>query len=68
VAILDDLLPDVIPASSLASMPQELRTALIYAFTQDFLAYFHDERQFWLPARTAARWVHGYLREARTAE
>lgn len=62
-AILDDVLPDAVPAN-LADIPSELRTDLTVAFTQDFLAHFHDSKEFWLPARTIVRWVHGFLREA----
>lgn len=44
-------------------LPQSLLTEMSIAFTGDFLAYFHDDQKFWLPARTAVRWIRGYLHE-----
>lgn len=62
-AILQDVLPDVVPDSFLEDMPRQLRDDLSVAFTQDFLAYFHDGKEFWLPARTVVRWARGFFRE-----
>jgi hypothetical protein len=62
-AILEDVLPETVAGKILADMPNTLRTELTVAFTQDFLAYFHDSAEFWLPARTVVRWTGGYIRE-----
>jgi hypothetical protein len=55
-AIIEDVLPDLeadIPA--LADMPDSFRTELITAFLRDFVAHFHDDHEFWLPARAVSR-------------
>ena len=62
-SIIDDVLPDAVPGKTLADLPGKLRDDLTLAFLQDFLAYFHDGKQFWLPARTVARWTRGLFRE-----
>ncbi|MHA6798209.1 DUF6166 domain-containing protein [Bounagaea algeriensis] len=62
-AIVDDVLPDVLPAEQLTSMPSSTRQDIIAAFLQDFLAHAHDQHEFWIPAQTVTRWLHGYFRE-----
>jgi uncharacterized protein DUF6166 len=62
-AILEDVLPDVVPNQLLEDMPHALRHELTVAFLGDFLAHFHDDQEFWLPARTVVRWAQGFLRE-----
>jgi hypothetical protein len=64
-AIIEDVLPEAIPGQTLAELPSKLREQLTLTFMQDFLAYSHDGKQFWLPARTIVRWMHGLLREMR---
>lgn len=59
-AILEDALAGMSDAPELT---QSLRTEMSVAFTGDFLAYFHDDHEFWLPARTVVRWIRGYLQE-----
>jgi hypothetical protein len=60
-AILDDVLPNALPAEVLADMSRELRSELVNGLKDDFLAYFHDGKEFWLAAPTVVRWIHGYL-------
>jgi hypothetical protein len=65
-AIIDDVLPDLVAdIPAVDDMPNSLRTDLIVAFLGDFVAPFHNDEEFWLPAQTVIRWVHGYFREAR---
>ncbi len=59
-AILEDVLPEEL---SLPEMSRALRSELTVAFLQDFLAHCHDPQDFWIPARTVVRWIHGFVRE-----
>lgn len=60
-AIVDDVLPEVLPAEAIASMPSKARTDLVVAFTHDMLAFAHDSNEMWLPASAVSRWLTGYL-------
>lgn len=58
-AILQDVWPDV----DAGELPESVRLRLTVSLIEDLVGYFHDTQEFWLPARTVARWIRGIIHE-----